>query len=79
MTEQTTYTELCSKQPAILDLDRRVRTHRGAKSWNAWEGVKDEIRYLVGWEASSTDPSVCTPQAYEVVYSALWDRWSHTK
>lgn len=79
MTDRMTFEQVCSKQPAIMDVYQGIKSHKGAKTWSGWEAYKSQFKHLVGWEASSTDPDLCSPQAYDLVYMALWDQWSYTK
>jgi hypothetical protein len=40
--------------------------------------IKDQLGLLVGWEATSTDPRITTPQAYDTVYQAFYSEWTAT-
>jgi len=76
MTDQMTFTEICKIEPRVSLLYQGIKRHKGRRNWATWEMHKSQIKHLVGWEAISTDPSICNSQAYNVVYQTLWHEWS---
>jgi hypothetical protein len=79
MTKPITFTEICTKQPRLADLYQGVSRDKGAANWRVWEAYKSQIRHLVGWESSSTNPDLCTAAAYDTVYNAFWEAWTTTE
>ena len=78
MTDKITFTAICEKEPRVSDLYHAIKRLK-RKDWGSWEAYKDQMRHLVGWESTSTDPDICSPQAYDQVYQTLWHEWSYTK
>ena len=75
--EQVTFNELCEIEPRLKDLYREVKkdkTWRDKRDWNVWQQYKSQIENLVGWESSSTDSLLISPEAYDVAYQTIYKK-----
>ena len=59
-------------EPKLASLERRAtyyRKYRGRRFWRAYESMKDELQYLVGWNVRH--PLLGTSEAYDEAHRAI--------
>ena len=77
MTERIKFTRLCEIEPKLKDLYDEVKKDkawRDKRDWNVWRDYKSQIENLVGWESSSTDSVLISPEAYDVAYQTIYKK-----
>ena len=77
MTERIKFTRLCEIEPRLKDLYDEVKKDkawRDKRDWNVWRDYKSQIENLVGWESSSTDSLLISPEAYDVAYQTIYKK-----
>jgi len=77
MTERIKFTRLCEIEPRLKDLYDEVKKDkawRDKRDWNVWRDYKSQIENLVGWESSSTDSVLISPEAYDVAYQTIYKK-----
>jgi len=79
---QFTFSDLCAIEPKLKDLCREIKQSkdwRDQRDWNVWQQYKDQLSQLVGWQASTTDTRLKSPEAYDTVYQTIWHKWTYPK
>ncbi|MGN6810339.1 MAG: hypothetical protein ACTHMP_05660 [Thermomicrobiales bacterium] len=75
-----TFAEICAREPRLVALAREIdTTPRRADFcanavWYGRTGYKSRLAAIIGHFATQEDAALCTSDAYEVAYQALYDR-----